>query len=68
MLEGVVVQVEELLSTEDVADVLGIPLATLRKWRFEGRGPKGFRIGRHVRFRPSEVQRWIEDQEAKSRK
>jgi excisionase family DNA binding protein len=54
--------VERLLTIEDVADRLQIPVATLRKWRLEGRGPQGFRVGRFVRFRPVDVDAWVLEQ------
>jgi len=32
--------------------------------RSEGRGPRGFRVGRELRFRLSEVEAWITSMEA----
>ena len=46
-----VVPEERLLSPEDVADYLGLPVKTLYQWRYKGVGPPGLRIGRHVRYR-----------------
>ena len=43
-----------LLSVEEVADYLGVPKATIYKWRYESAGPRGYRVGRHVRFRPED--------------
>jgi len=51
-----------LLSPEQLADYLGVPLATVYKWRATGSGPRGYRVGRHVRFNPTEVARWLETQ------
>lgn len=53
---------EEYLSNEDLSKRYGVPLKTVRKWRYEGTGPQGFRAGRHVRYRESDVRRWEEDQ------
>ncbi|WP_340540680.1 helix-turn-helix transcriptional regulator [Nocardioides sp. GXZ039] len=57
----------EFLSTEDVAELLGIPAATVRYWRHTGQGPRGFRVGRAVRYRRTDVDRWIEEREREER-
>lgn len=51
-----------LLSAQELADYLDVPLKTIYAWRYRGRGPRGFRVGRHVRFRWSDVQRWVSEQ------
>lgn len=59
---------EHLLSVAELADYLGVPIATVYRWRYQRQGPLGYRIGRHVRFRSSDVQRWLERQrDAESR-
>ena len=55
-----VVPGERLLSPEDVADYLGLPVKTLYQWRYKGVGPPGLRIGRHVRYRPEDVEAWLD--------
>lgn len=52
----------ELLSPRQVAEYLGIPVATLYQWRYRREGPPGFRIGRHVRYRRKDLDDWIERQ------
>jgi hypothetical protein len=47
---------EPLADLASVAKWLAVPVSTLRKWRFEGSGPLSFRIGRHVRYRRSDVE------------
>lgn len=49
---------------ETLADHLGIPLATIYRWRSTGHGPRGFRVGRHVRYRAEDVAAWIDAQVA----
>lgn len=49
-----------LMSMEDLSEMLGIPMNTLYGWRYRGEGPSGFRVGRHVRFRRSVVEAWLE--------
>ncbi len=53
------------LSNEDLAERYGVPLATIRKWRHEGTGPRGVRLGRHVRYSVVECERWETEQAAK---
>lgn len=55
---------DPLLDAQGVADILGVPVATVRKWRSESTGPPGFRVGRHVRWRREGVRAWIAEQEA----
>lgn len=49
----------ELLSPSDLADHLGISLSTVYSWRHLGSGPVGIKVGRHVRFRRSDVDAWL---------
>lgn len=53
---------DRLLSVNELADYLGVPAKTLYAWRYRREGPRGFRAGRHLRYRWSDVQLWIEDQ------
>ncbi len=50
---------DELLTIQEVADVVRVPVATLRYWRHLGTGPRGFRIGRSVRYWRTEVHTWL---------
>ena len=50
----------ELLSPEDLAEYLKIPVATIYRWRYRGGGPVGMRVGKHVRYRLSEVEAWLD--------
>jgi excisionase family DNA binding protein len=54
--------VERLLTLPEVAEILGVPVATLYRWRHRGEGPPGYRIGRHVRYRRATVDAWVETQ------
>lgn len=53
---------DEMLTLKEVATQLRIPEATLRYWRHQSKGPRGFRIGRSVRFWRTEVALWLEEQ------
>ena len=49
-----------LLSTEEVARILIVPVATLYTWRYKGTGPKAYRVGKHLRYRLVDVLTWLE--------
>lgn len=50
---------ERLMSLPDLSEFLGVPLNTLYRWRYRGEGPKGYRVGRHVRYRRADVEAWL---------
>ncbi|MBN3930910.1 helix-turn-helix domain-containing protein [Streptomyces verrucosisporus] len=50
------------LTPVDVADLFGVPVETVYQWRRKGTGPRGFRVGRHLRFDPEDVRRWVAEQ------
>lgn len=52
--------VEHLIDPPIVAEAIGVTEGTLARWRIEGRGPRAYKIGRNVMYRPSEVQQWVE--------
>jgi excisionase family DNA binding protein len=52
---------DEYLTNHDLADRYKVPLATIYKWRSNGYGPPASRLGRHVRYRRSDVRRWEEE-------
>ncbi|MET8166851.1 helix-turn-helix domain-containing protein [Streptomyces sp. NPDC005329] len=45
-----------------LADLLGVPVETVYQWRRKQTGPRGFRVGRHLRFDPEDVRVWVESQ------
>ncbi|MFD2419971.1 helix-turn-helix transcriptional regulator [Amycolatopsis pigmentata] len=49
-----------LWTVGDVAVFLGVPVKTLYEWRTKGYGPKGRRVGKHVRYKPEDVIAWFE--------
>ena len=56
------ISADRLWTIQDVAHYLGVPVQTLYQWRSRGYGPKGVRIGRHVRYRADDVRSWVADQ------
>lgn len=53
---------DRMLKAQEVADGLGVPLTTLYSWRATGKGPRGFRVGKYVRFKAADVEAWLERQ------
>ncbi len=53
-----------VLTLSQLADQLGVTVQTLYDLRSQGRGPRGFRVGRELRFRVSEVDAWLDQLEA----
>lgn len=51
----------DLLSVEELGELLQVPVATIYQWRYRGEGPEAIRIGRYLRFDPKDVQQWIDD-------
>ncbi len=50
----------QLLTETQVSELLAIPLQTLRNHRSQRRGLPFIRLGRHVRYRRSDVLAYIE--------
>ncbi len=46
-----------------LSSYLGIPVATLYKWRQQGAGPPAVWLGKHIRYRPEAVKDWLKSQE-----
>jgi excisionase family DNA binding protein len=49
----------ELLTTREAAAFLRLSESALNHWRLEGRGPAFQKMGRQVRYRRAEVERWL---------
>ena len=50
---------DRLWSPVEAAEFLGVPVTTLQKWRYLREGPPTFKVGRHVRYDPDAVRRWL---------
>jgi excisionase family DNA binding protein len=51
---------EDLLDDEKLSGILDVPVGTLANWRYQGKGPRFVKVGRHVRYRRSDVEAWLE--------
>lgn len=54
----------ELLTPDTLAEFLGVPVATVYRWRTRGVGPRGLKVGRHVRYRRADVEAWLDSRAA----
>jgi predicted DNA-binding transcriptional regulator AlpA len=50
---------DQLLTIDEVSEMLRVPVGTLRYWRHLGAGPHSFKVGRWVRYRRGDVRAWI---------
>lgn len=50
---------ERLVSPGELAAYLAVPVQTVYGWRSKGVGPRGLRVGKHVRYRKSDIERWL---------
>lgn len=51
---------DRLLGVHELASHLDVPVKTLYAWRYRREGPPALRVGRHLRYRWSDVQAWIQ--------
>ncbi|WP_448613342.1 helix-turn-helix transcriptional regulator [Modestobacter sp. URMC 112] len=45
-----------------MAAFVGVPKQTLYVWRAQSKGPRGIRVGKHLRYRWSDVDAWLDEQ------
>ncbi|WP_369035807.1 helix-turn-helix transcriptional regulator [Streptomyces adonidis] len=56
---------DRYLTPEDLVTMFSLPsVETVYQWRRKGIGPTGFRVGKHVRYDPAAVARWVTAQTA----
>jgi len=48
-----------LWGVEDVSAFLGVPVHTIRGWRSKQYGPPARKVGKHLRWDPSQVREWF---------
>ncbi|WP_141013695.1 helix-turn-helix domain-containing protein [Nocardioides sambongensis] len=51
---------DDLLTLMEVAEILRVPVSTVRWWRQMGEGPEFFKLGRHLLTTAADVRRYIE--------
>ncbi|WP_111719652.1 helix-turn-helix domain-containing protein [Homoserinimonas sp. OAct 916] len=51
---------EPALTTSELAEYLGVQVQAIYDLRTDGRGPSGMRVEREIRYRVSEILRWLD--------
>jgi len=52
---------DPLMTPDELAAYLRVKTATLRDWRYHRTGPPYTHVGRHVRYRWSDVDEWLRE-------
>lgn len=55
-------RLDPLWTPAQLADYLGIPVQTLYDWNWKGAGPTPIKVGRHLRYRESDIMAWLDVQ------
>jgi excisionase family DNA binding protein len=53
---------DALVTIEQVAEHLGVPVRTLYAWRYRREGPPALRVGRYLRYRWVDIDAWLDEQ------
>jgi predicted DNA-binding transcriptional regulator AlpA len=51
---------DRYLTPDNIAEIFGVPLETVYQWRKKRTGPRGFRIGKHLRYDPADVRAYVD--------
>jgi len=51
---------QNFLTEKEVAKQINVSLASLRRWRLEQRGPRFIKVGALVRYRPEDLEEWMD--------
>jgi hypothetical protein len=57
---------KSLASPTDLSEYLGVPPRTLQQWRWRKTGPRWTKVGRRVRYRWDDVDRWLNENAAEA--
>ena len=49
------------ISEGEAAEALGLSHRTLQRWRVTGEGPTFVKLGRRVRYRPADLEAFVEE-------
>ena len=51
-----------LLTSDELADYLQVPIGTLEQWASRGGEPEYHKVGKHRRYDPAAVRKWLAEQ------
>ena len=57
---------DQLITETETARLLGLKVATLRRWRWAGKGPRFLKLGGAVRYDPADLEAFIEQSRRRS--
>jgi excisionase family DNA binding protein len=49
----------KIINTREAAEYLGLTESTLEKWRCYGTGPRFCKVGRSVRYRMADIEKYL---------
>ncbi len=58
---------DEMMTIDEAAEYLRVPVATMRYWRYCRTGPASFKVQRHVRYWRGDLVLWLTEQARESR-
>lgn len=63
-------QKRPLLTIEDVSRYVGLPVSTIYSQRHQrvGVGALAIRLGKHLRWRPEDIDEWLDEQVEQSKR
>jgi DNA-binding transcriptional MerR regulator len=59
-------KIAPLWTVQEVAEYLQVPVQTLHSWRSQGSGPPAKRIGKYLRYQPTDVLAWVDGQQSRA--
>lgn len=51
---------DRLMRIDEVAAYLQVPVKTLYRWRHHGTGPPAIRVGKHLRYRQRDLEKYLD--------
>ena len=58
---------DRYLTPDDIAELFEVPKETVYQWSKKRTGPPGFRIGKHLRYDPADVHRYVTERKNASK-
>lgn len=59
-MRRVLMSTDRLWTLKELAEFLGVPTQSIYQMNWKGTGPRSFKVGRHRRYDPRDVQQWLE--------
>lgn len=56
---------DALYTPEDLAEIMGVPVSTVKYWRLNGKGPRAIRVARSYRYQKADIEAWLKQEAEK---